>query len=145
MLLYSVKTTFVAHACQDIYLLLEYGHLSERSLAKLQKLLSETMPDDALERMFFAERVYQIKLGRVLMPENITSLFLQDKTPDLPVRTLATPPATTPSPIKPTPILSLFTALALPNVHNRPAYLILIHKILHRIIRVIRQTPHPLV
>jgi len=86
MFLHSVKATFVAHACQDIYLLLEYGRPSERSLAKLQKLLSETVPDDALEKMFFAERVYQMKLGRVLMPDNITSLFLQDKVPDLPER-----------------------------------------------------------
>ncbi len=86
MVLSTVKAMFVDLACEDIYLLLEHGRPSEKSLAKLQKVLSETIPANALERMFLAERVYQIKIARDLIPENITSRLLQDKVPDLPER-----------------------------------------------------------
>ena len=86
MFLYSIRAAFVANACRDVHLLLEDGRPSEQSLAKLQKVLSETIPANVLEKMFFAERAYQIEIGRNLMPEKIISRFLQDKVPDLPER-----------------------------------------------------------
>lgn len=86
MVLHAVKAGFVALACEDIRLLLERGHPSEESLAKLQKVLSETIPANALERTLLAERVYQTEMARNLIPENITSRLLQDKVPDLPER-----------------------------------------------------------
>ena len=73
-------------ACGDIYLLLQRGRASEKSLARLQEALSQTIPTDALERMFLTERVYQLELARNLIPENITAQFLQDTVPPLPER-----------------------------------------------------------
>ena len=86
MALSTVKTILVGFACEDICLLLEHGRPSEESLAKLQQVLAETIPANALERMFLAERVYQIEIARNLIPENITSRLLQGKVPDLPER-----------------------------------------------------------
>ena len=86
MVAYAAKTVFVRLACGDIYLLLQRGRASEKSLARLQEVLSQTIPPDVLERMFLAERVYQIGLGRDLMPENIVARFLQDTVPPLPER-----------------------------------------------------------
>lgn len=86
MVLSTVKAILVGLACEDICLLLEHGHPSEESLAKLQQVLAETIPANALERMFLAERVYQIELARNLIPENTTSRLLRGKVPDLPER-----------------------------------------------------------
>jgi hypothetical protein len=86
MVLHGAKLAFVGLACNDIVLLLGYGRHSEKSLAELQQVLSETIASNALERMFFAERVYQTEIGRNLIPEHIASRFLQDKVPDLPER-----------------------------------------------------------
>ena len=86
MVLHGAKLAFVGLACNDIILLLGYGRHSEKSLAELQQVLSETIASNALERMFFAERVYQTEIGRNLIPEHIASRFLQDKVPDLPER-----------------------------------------------------------
>ncbi len=86
VLLHTAKVVFVTHACQDIHLLLEHTRPSEKSLAELQKVLLQTIPPNALERMFFAERAYQLEVARNLIPDNIASRFLQDKVPDLPER-----------------------------------------------------------
>ena len=86
MVLHAAKAIFVANACQDIHLLLEHAHPSEKSLAKLQDALSQTIPTNTLERMFFAERAYQLEMARNLLPDNVASRFLQDKVPPLPER-----------------------------------------------------------
>jgi hypothetical protein len=86
MVLHTAKAVFVAHACQDIHLLLEHARPSEKSLAKLQEALSQTIPANTLERMFFAERAYQLEMARNLIPGDIASRFLQDKVPALPER-----------------------------------------------------------
>lgn len=84
--LHAARVIFVAQVCHDIHILLGYGHPSDKSLAKLQKVLAETVAPNALERMFYAERVYQIEAGRNLIPEKIKSRFLQHKVPDIPER-----------------------------------------------------------
>jgi hypothetical protein len=86
IVLHVAKAVFVAHACQDIHLLLEHARPSEKSLAKLQDALSQTIPANTLERMFFAERAYQLEMARNLIPDNVASRFLQDKVPPLPER-----------------------------------------------------------
>jgi hypothetical protein len=86
MVLHAAKAVFVAHACQDIHLLLEHAHPSEKSLARLQDALSQTIPPNTLERIFFTERAYQLEMARNLLPGNIASRFLQDKVPPLPER-----------------------------------------------------------
>jgi hypothetical protein len=86
MVLHTAKAIFVANACQDIHLLLEHAHPSEKSLAKLQDALSQTIPPNMLERMFFAERAYQLEMARNLLSADIASRFLQDKVPPLPER-----------------------------------------------------------
>jgi hypothetical protein len=86
IVLHTAKAVFVAHACQDIHLLLEHARPSEKSLARLQDALSQTIPANTLERMFFAERAYQLEVARNLIPDNIASRFLQDKVPPLPER-----------------------------------------------------------
>ncbi len=83
MLLHAAKTVLVGLTCEDVRLLLERGRLSEKSLAELQKALSETIGADALERMFQAERVYRIEMARNLIPENVVSRLLPAKAPDL--------------------------------------------------------------
>jgi hypothetical protein len=86
MVLHTAKSLLVANICQDINLLLEHAHPSEKALAKLQDALSQTIPANTLERMFFAERAYQLEIARNLLPDNIASRFLQDKVPPLPER-----------------------------------------------------------
>ncbi len=86
MILHTIKTGFVGLACEDVRLLLERGRPSDESLAELEKVLSETIPANVLERTFLAERVYQMEIGRNLIPEDIVSRFLQDDVPDLPER-----------------------------------------------------------
>jgi len=86
MVLNTIKTGFVGLACEDIRVLLERGRPSDESLAKLEKVLSETIPANVLERTLLAERVYQMEIGRNLIPENIASQFLQEQVPDLPER-----------------------------------------------------------
>ena len=88
MVLHTAKMIFVAHACRDIYLLLEHARPSEKALAKLQDSLSQTIPPNTLERMFFAERAYQLEVARNLLPADIASRFLQNKVPPLPERLL---------------------------------------------------------
>jgi len=86
MTVYTAKVLFIAQLCQDIHIMLEHSRPSDNSLLKLQKALSEIIGPDALERMFYAERVYQIELGRNLIPGKISSRLLQAKVPDLPER-----------------------------------------------------------
>jgi hypothetical protein len=86
MVLHTTRSLLVANACQDIHLLLEHAHPSEKALAKLQDALSHTMPANTLERMFFAERAYQLEIARNLLPDNIASQFLQNDVPPLPER-----------------------------------------------------------
>ncbi len=85
-ILHTAKAILVANTCQDILLLLEHTQPSEKSLAKLQNALSQTIPANMLERMFFAERAYQLEMARNLLPADIASRFLQDKVPPLPER-----------------------------------------------------------
>ena len=83
LVVHTAKAGCAGLVCEDIHLLLEHGRLSEESLVKLQKALSETTPENTLERMFLAERVYQMEIGRNLIPANIASRLLQDKVPYL--------------------------------------------------------------
>lgn len=85
-ILHTAKSLLAANACQDIHLLLEHTQPSEKSLTKLQDALSQTIPPNMLERMFFAERAYQLEMARNLLPADIASRFLQDKVPPLPER-----------------------------------------------------------
>ena len=84
--LQGAKAECVALACEDIRLLLERCRSSDESLAMLQKALSGTIPDNALERMFLAERIYQIETVRNLMPKSVALRFLQSEVPDSPER-----------------------------------------------------------
>ena len=86
LILSAVKTELVGLACGDIYLLLELGDPSEESLLKLQEALSEVVPNDSLLKMFYAERVYQLQIGRNYFPEKIVSELLPDSAPNLPER-----------------------------------------------------------
>jgi hypothetical protein len=86
LILSAVKTELVGLICGDIYLLLELGDPSEKSLLKLQGALSEVMPKDSLLNMFYAERVYQLQIGRNYFPEKVTSALLPDSAPNLPER-----------------------------------------------------------
>jgi hypothetical protein len=86
MVLHTTKSLLVTNACQDIHLLLEHAHPSEKALAKLQDALSQTIPANTLERMFFAERAYQLEIARNLLPGNIASKYLQNDVPPLPER-----------------------------------------------------------
>ncbi len=86
LILSAVKTELVRLACGDIFLLLELGDPSEASLLKLQEALSEVVPNDTLLRMFYAERVYQLQIGRNYFPEKIASELLPDSAPNLPER-----------------------------------------------------------
>jgi hypothetical protein len=83
MLLYTIKVQFVGLASEDIRLLLERGSASDESLRKLEKALLEVVQVNTLERVFLAERVYQIEIGRDLIPEKVASRFLGEKTSDL--------------------------------------------------------------
>ena len=67
-------------------LLLELGDPSEAYLLKHQEALSEVVPNDSLLKMFYAERVYQLQIGRNYFPEKIASELLPDSVPNLPER-----------------------------------------------------------
>lgn len=84
---YVVRTSLVGLVCEDVCLLLEHGRPSAESLAKLQKVLPETIPANILEKVFVTERVYQTEIARNLIPENALQ-FLGDYVPDLPERLL---------------------------------------------------------
>jgi hypothetical protein len=86
LILSAAKAGLIGLACGDIHILLEITKPSEQSLAKLQQVVSEVIPDDVLERMFYAERVYQLQIGRNYFPEDITSQLLPDSAPNLPER-----------------------------------------------------------
>lgn len=86
MTVYTAKILFITQLCQDIHTMLEHSRPSDKSLLKLQQALSEVIGPDALERMFYAERVYQIELGRNLIPGKVSSRLLQQEVPDLPER-----------------------------------------------------------
>ena len=86
LILSAVKSELVALACGDIYLLLELGDPLEAFLLKLREALSEVVPNDTLLRMFYAERVYQLQIGRNYFPKKIVSELLPDSAPNLPER-----------------------------------------------------------
>lgn len=86
LILSAVKTELTGLACGDINLLLELGEPSEESLLKLQMALSEAVPNDSLLKMFYAERVYQLQIGRNYFPERVVSELLPDSAPNLPER-----------------------------------------------------------
>ena len=71
IVLHTIKTGFVGLTCEDVRLLLERCRPSDESLAQLEQVLSETIPADVLERTFLAERIYQMEIGRNLIPERI--------------------------------------------------------------------------
>jgi hypothetical protein len=82
----AAKTVCVVTVCDDIRLLLEKCRPSEKSLVNLQKALQETIAANVIEKMFLAERVYQMEVARNFLPDGIVSKFLQQKIPDLPER-----------------------------------------------------------
>ncbi len=86
IVVHTIKVGVLDLACKDIHLLLRFCRPSGQSLARLQEVLSGTMPADALEKMFLTERVYQTEMARNLLPENIVSQYLQPDAPDLPER-----------------------------------------------------------
>lgn len=86
LILSAVKTELVGMTCEDIYLLLKLGDPSEESLLKLQEAVSEVVPNDFLLRMFYAERVYQLQIGRNYFPDKLVSELLPDSAPNLPER-----------------------------------------------------------
>jgi hypothetical protein len=86
MVLHVGKIAFLTLACEDVRILLEHGHPGEQSLLLLQQALSESFPDEALERSFLAERVYQIEMARNLLPAAVTKKYLPLQAPDIPER-----------------------------------------------------------
>ncbi|MHC4792042.1 MAG: hypothetical protein ACYS8Y_11500 [Planctomycetota bacterium] len=88
---HASKTSLLLLACADIQLLLEHSRPSEDSLVKLQTVLLETIPVNALERVFLAERVFQIEMARNFIPEDITLRYLEEEVPDLPERLSVSP------------------------------------------------------
>ena len=86
MVVYAIKAQFTGLACEDIRLLLERGSASAESLTKLEETLSEVVPADTLEKVFLAERVYQIESGRNLIPKKVAAGYLQNPAPDIPER-----------------------------------------------------------
>ncbi len=86
MVLHVGKIAFLTLACEDVRILLEHGSVGEQSLQLLQQALSQSFPDDALERSFLTERVYQIEMARYLLPAAITKKYLPAQAPDIPER-----------------------------------------------------------
>ncbi len=86
MISYVARLAFVGRSCEDILLLLERAHPSDKAMANLQKVLSQTFPANAFEAMFLAERVRQLEIARNLIPKNIVSQFLPAQVPNLPER-----------------------------------------------------------
>jgi hypothetical protein len=88
------KMICVRLVCSDIQLLLVYGlakpalggHPSEKQLERLQSLLDEAFRSNTLERTLLAERVYQLEVGRNLIPKRVASKFLSPDVPSLPER-----------------------------------------------------------
>jgi hypothetical protein len=93
MLVQGRKLTCVGIACGDIQLLLSRCSVSADRLNRLQSLIEEALPSDSLKKSLEAERVYQLEIGRNLIPKSIASKYLMAKAPDLPER-LAAPPFT---------------------------------------------------
>jgi len=75
---------YVTLVCNDICLLLKQRQISENSLVRLQKELSQSVPENALERVFLAERVYQIGVTKNYIPKKTISQLLSNDTTDLP-------------------------------------------------------------
>ena len=86
IVVHTIKIGVLNLACEDIYLLLRFSRPSGQSLARLQEVLSETMPANVLERMFLTERVYQVEMARNLLHKNVVSQYLQADASDLPER-----------------------------------------------------------
>ncbi len=91
------KMICVRLICSDIQLLLAYAsknsttgsRLSDNQLERLQFLLDEAFHSDSLERTLLAERVYQLEVGRNLIPPRVASRFLSPDVPSLPDRLAA--------------------------------------------------------
>jgi len=81
-----IKTMSLKMIYQDVYALLKYGQPSPRSLEKLQDALSQTIPENILEKTFLAERLYQIEIARNLIPAGVVSKYLKDEITNLPER-----------------------------------------------------------
>ncbi|MBW8001457.1 MAG: hypothetical protein FVQ80_05490 [Planctomycetes bacterium] len=81
---YIAKMEYVTLVCNDIYLLLEHTKPSEQSLLKLQKAVSEAIPENSLERMFFTERVYRLKAVKNIIPKQTVARLIDDDLPDFP-------------------------------------------------------------
>jgi hypothetical protein len=75
-----VKANILMMVCNDIHLILQHTDPSARSMTILGSLLLKAMPDDILQKVIIAERVYSVESERYLIPENITmELFGPDK------------------------------------------------------------------
>ncbi len=76
--------------CADIQMLLVYnsatGRLSEKQLEQLQSMVDGVFDSNALEKTLLAERVYQLEVGRNLIPRGVASRFLSPDVPALPER-----------------------------------------------------------
>ena len=75
--------------CSDILLLINnsvVGRISEKQLEQLQSLLDESFSPDALEKTLLAERIYQLEVGRNLIPRKVASKYLSPNVPSLPER-----------------------------------------------------------
>ncbi|MFH1371286.1 MAG: hypothetical protein ABII09_08390 [Planctomycetota bacterium] len=88
------KMICVRLMCSDIQMLLIYaskepsagGRLSEKQLERLQSLLDESFDSNTLEKTLLAERVYQLEVGRNLIPRRVASRLLSPDVPSLPDR-----------------------------------------------------------
>jgi hypothetical protein len=80
------KMICVRLVCSDIQLLLLRCRPSERHLEMLQSLLGQCFPPDTLKRTLLAERIYQLEIGRNLIPKHIAKKYLSADVPPLPER-----------------------------------------------------------
>jgi hypothetical protein len=86
MVVQGRKMMCVGLVCNDIQLLLVQCRPSEDRLKQLQSLLEDAFRSDSLEKMFLAERVYQLEIARNLIPKNVASRYLMTDAPPLPER-----------------------------------------------------------
>lgn len=83
MFLFPIKVKFDGMACDYIRIILERADLSDKSLKKLQKALSEVIAPDSLERILVAERTRQIEILKNMVSKKISSEYLVDTAEDL--------------------------------------------------------------
>lgn len=86
MFVQTNKIECVRLVCNDVLLLLARCRLSEQQLAHLQPMLENMFLSSSLETMLLAERVYQLEVGRNLIPKGVVSKYLAPNAPNLPER-----------------------------------------------------------